>query len=286
MGVLNVTPDSFSDGGRLLAGDGSVDVSLVEREALAMAGDGAVLIDIGGESTRPGAAAVDVATELARVIPVMERLRGLDTLLSVDTRKTAVAKAAIDAGCHFVNDISAASDGRMLEIVAASGAAICLMHMQGQPESMQKAPAYSDVVAEVVGFLAARAERALAAGVGREQIVLDPGIGFGKTVGHNLDLIARLTELCDLGYPVLVGVSRKSTLGQITGRAVGDRLAASIALATLAADRGASIVRAHDVRATCDAMAVQSALRARPLGASGVRRGDIPDRNGFDKEQR
>ncbi|HVJ75555.1 MAG TPA: dihydropteroate synthase [Casimicrobiaceae bacterium] len=254
MGILNVTPDSFSDGGRF------EDVARALDHARAMLADGADIVDVGGESTRPGAAAVDEATEIARVLPVVEALAREGALVSVDTMKPAVMRAALAAGAAMVNDVRALQAPGALEAVAASGAAVCLMHMRGTPASMQQAPEYGDVVAEVRDFLGARAQACEDAGIARERIVVDPGFGFGKTRAHNLELLDRLGEFATLGYPVLAGWSRKSTLGAITGRGEEERLAASVAAAVLAVERGASIVRVHDVRETVDAVAVAQAV--------------------------
>ena len=259
MGVLNITPDSFSDGGRF-AGPETVDVDGVVEAAQAMVSAGADILDVGGESTRPGADPVPAHLEIERVIPVMERLRTLDTLLSVDTRKTVVAEAALAAGCHMVNDVSAAADAGMLELVASTGAALCLMHMQGEPQTMQNAPSYDDPVREVAEFLAARVQAALDAGVTREQLVLDPGIGFGKALEHNLALVTGAEALRVAGLPILVGASRKVVVGKLTGRAVEGRLAGSLAMALMAVEYGAQIVRVHDVAETKDALNVREAL--------------------------
>jgi dihydropteroate synthase len=265
MGILNVTPDSFSDGGRF------EDVARALDHARAMLADGADIVDVGGESTRPGAAAVDEATEIARVLPVVEALAREGALVSVDTMKPAVMRAALAAGAAMVNDVRALQAPGALEAVATSGAAVCLMHMRGTPASMQQAPEYGDVVAEVRDFLAARAQACEDAGIARERIVVDPGFGFGKTRAHNLELLDRLGELATLGYPVLAGWSRKSTLGAITGRGEEERLAASVAAAVLAVERGASIVRVHDVRETVDAVAVAHAVAA-SRGERGMQR--------------
>lgn len=261
MGVINVTPDSFSDGGRFLDPQTRIALDNVVSAARQMLDEGASILDIGGESTRPGADPVDEATECSRVIPVVERLVGLGSLLSVDTRKATVAERALAAGAHFVNDISAGADPDMLRLVAQHGAGLCLMHMQGVPATMQTSPEYVSVCDEVCGYLERRAGEALAAGVRREQIVLDPGIGFGKSLDHNLELIRGMEQLAALGFPVMIGVSRKSSIGRITGRGVNERLAGSLAMAVLAAERGARIIRVHDVAATVDAIAVQQAVR-------------------------
>lgn len=256
MGVLNVTPDSFSDGGLHL--DPAVAVARGRR----LAEQGASLIDVGGESTRPGAAPVPVDVEIGRVVPVIESLASrIGTPISVDTSKPEVMRAAVAAGAQLINDVRALTVPGALEAAAESGAAVCLMHMKGDPGTMQVDPVYDDVVAEVRGFLAARIAACEAAGIPRGRICIDPGIGFGKRPGHNLALLARLDELTGLGVPVLVGVSRKSLVGIITGRPDGERLAGSVAFAALAVERGAAIVRAHDVAETLDAVRVACALR-------------------------
>ncbi len=245
MGILNVTPDSFSDGGRF------VDVDRAVAHARAMVDAGAALIDVGGESTRPGAAAVDAETERARVLPVIERLRGVDALISIDTSKAAVARAAIVAGAHLINDVTALGDPEMAATAASTGAGLVLMHMQGEPRTMQNDPRYDDVVRDVRAHLAVRIERAEAAGVDPQRIVVDPGIGFGKRLHHNLALIARIGDLRTLGRPILLGASRKSFLGEITGVAAADeRVAASLAIAAIATASGVDILRVHDVRET------------------------------------
>jgi dihydropteroate synthase len=256
MGVLNVTPNSFSDGGRYF------NAARALEHARRMMDDGADLIDIGGESTRPGAVPVDEAEELRRVVPLVSALAGQGVPVSVDTRKPAVMRAALDAGAAMINDVCGLTAPGAIDAVASSGAAVCLMHMQGDPRTMQAAPAYDDVVAEVRDFLLARAAACEAAGVGRERIVLDPGFGFGKTLEHNLALLAGLPALAAAGYPVLAGLSRKSALGELTGRPVDERLAASIAAALAAVARGASLLRVHDVRETCDALTVWLAAEA------------------------
>jgi dihydropteroate synthase len=226
-----------------------------------MVAAGADIVDVGGESTRPGAAAVDEAEELRRVIPVIERLAAeLPAPISVDTRKPAVMRAAVAAGAALINDVGALRGAGALEAAAASGAGVCLMHMQGEPRTMQDAPRYADVVAEVEAFLLERAAAAEAAGVGRERIALDPGFGFGKTLEHNVALFRALPRLAAHGYPVLVGVSRKRMLGELTGRPLDGRLAGGAAAAALAVAAGARIVRAHDVAATRDALAIGFAL--------------------------
>jgi len=254
MGILNVTPDSFSDGGCHFDRERALD------HARRMLADGADVVDIGGESTRPGAAPVDEADELARVIPVVDELAREGALVSVDTMKPAVMRAAVAAGAAMINDVNALQLPGALEAAASTGAAICLMHMRGAPRTMQDAPRYDDVVAEVRDFLVERAQACEAVGIARGRIVLDPGFGFGKTLAHNLALLRALPELVATGYPVLAGLSRKSSLGAITGRAPGDRLAASLAAALAAVARGASIVRVHDVRETVDALNVWRAV--------------------------
>jgi dihydropteroate synthase len=254
MGILNVTPDSFSDGGRFFDRERALD------HARRMLADGADLIDVGGESTRPGAATVDEADELARVIPVIDELAREGALVSVDTMKPAVMRAAVAAGAAMINDVNALRLPGALEAAASTDAAVCLMHMQGEPRTMQVAPRYDDVVAVVRDFLVERAQSCEAVGIARDRIVLDPGFGFGKTLAHNLALLRALGELVATGYPVLAGLSRKSSLGAITGRPGGERLAASLAAALAAVARGAAIVRVHEVRETVDALKVWSAI--------------------------
>lgn len=257
MGVLNRTPDSFSDGGQYLDLNGAL------RHALRMADEGAVLIDIGGESTRPGAAPVSESDELARVLPLVERLaRESGILVSVDTSSPLVMRACVEAGAAMINDVRALSRPGAVVTAAATGAAVCLMHMQGEPQTMQVAPAYDDVLTETRSYLGARLAACRSAGIEAERIVLDPGFGFGKRPEHNLRLLAGLRELGSLGRPLLVGLSRKSLLQSLTGRGVDQRLAGSVALAALAVFNGAAIVRAHDVAATVDAVRVAAAVRA------------------------
>jgi dihydropteroate synthase len=261
MGVLNVTPDSFSDGGRY------ADAADAIERGVAMAGEGAAIIDVGGESTRPGAADVGGQEEVARVVPVVEALvRRLRVPVSIDTSKPEVMRAAIAAGASLVNDVKALRAPGALEAVAGTGAAVCLMHMQGEPRTMQSAPSYGDVVGEVRQFLADRIRACLAAGIGRERMCVDPGIGFGKRPEHNLALLAALDRLADPDLPVLIGVSRKSLVGIITGRPPEGRLAGSVAFAALAVMGGAAIVRAHDVAETVDAVKVASALKRAATG--------------------
>jgi dihydropteroate synthase len=254
MGVVNVTPDSFSDGGEWLDPDAAIAHG---RELVAQ---GAAILDIGGESTRPGAEPVTAAEELRRVVPVLEGLAGAGARLSIDTSKAAVAAAALDAGATFVNDVTALrGDPAMAALDAQRGCGVCLMHMLGEPRTMQRDPRYDDVVDDVKAFLAQRLELAVAAGVAEEHVWLDPGIGFGKTVDHNLELLARLDELVALGRPVVVGTSRKSFLGVITGRAAGERVPATIATNVLALARGARVFRVHDVAQARDALLVAAA---------------------------
>jgi dihydropteroate synthase len=256
MGVLNVTPDSFSDGGRY-----SLVEAAVER-ALQMVEEGALLIDIGGESTRPGATPTSVADELDRVMPVIEALsRMTPVALSIDTRKPEVMEAAVAAGVALINDVGALQAPGALAAAARTGAAVCLMHMQGEPGSMQVDPRYRDVVSEVHQFLANRVAACEAAGIGADRLVLDPGIGFGKRLDHNMALLARLKDLKVGDCPLLVGVSRKSMFGMLLGRGVDDRLAGGVAVATAAVLAGASIIRTHDVAATVDAIKVAVALK-------------------------
>jgi dihydropteroate synthase len=264
MGVLNVTPDSFSDGGRFANRDAAV------AQALRMIEEGAGIIDVGGESTRPGAQAVTAEEEIGRVVPVIEALAArIKVPISIDTSKPAVMTAAVHAGAILINDVRALREPGALDAAAASGAGICLMHMQGEPRTMQVDPRYEDVVAEVRDFLSERAAACIAAGIARDRLLIDPGIGFGKRLEHNLALLAHLPALAGLGWPVLVGVSRKSMLGGLLGRAVDERIAGGVAIATAAVLAGASIVRTHDVAPTVDAVKVAVALRA-----AGHSRGD------------
>lgn len=257
MGVLNVTPDSFSDGGRFAAPAAAV------SRAREMAAAGAALLDIGGESTRPGAPTIGLADELARVLPVVEHIAGLDlSPVSIDTTKPEVMVAAAAAGAEMINDVRALAAPGALEAAAASGCAVCLMHMQGEPRTMQSAPAYGDVVEEVYAFLAGRIEACVRAGIPLERLVVDPGFGFGKTLAHNLTLMKHLARFNALDVPVLVGVSRKSMIGALTGRPVNGRLAGGLALAALAVAAGARIIRSHDVAETLDAVNTTAAVLA------------------------
>jgi dihydropteroate synthase len=256
MGVVNVTPDSFSDGGRYL------DAAIAIEHGLALEAEGAAILDVGGESTRPGAAPVSEQDELRRVIPVIEGLiaGGTQTQISIDTYKSGVAARAIKAGATLVNDVTAfRGDPEIAAVVAEAKADCCLMHMLGDPRTMQSNPRYDDVVGEIKAFLEERMAVAIANGVAEERILLDPGIGFGKTVEHNLELLRRLGELVELGRPVVIGTSRKSFLGRITGRDVDDRVAATIATNVIAYEKGARVFRVHDVAPVHDALAVTAA---------------------------
>jgi dihydropteroate synthase len=251
MGILNVTPDSFSDGGQF----NSVDAAI--EQAQRMVAEGADWIDVGGESTRPGADAVAEGEELDRVVPVIEAIcQRFDIQVSVDSSKGAVMREAVNAGAHMINDVRALREEGALEAAASTTALVCLMHMQGQPREMQRDPDYGDVVMDVKDFLQEQIERCTGAGIDKNRLLLDPGFGFGKTVRHNYQLLQRLHSLHEFDLPLLIGLSRKSMLGAVTQTEVGDRLAASVAGATIAALKGAHIVRVHDVKATVDAMQV------------------------------
>jgi dihydropteroate synthase len=256
MGVLNVTPDSFSDGGHFLAVESAV------AHGLRLVEEGAAIIDVGGESTRPGAAPVPPDEEIRRVLPVVERIHQAapQVIISVDTSKPEVIREVAAAGAGLLNDVRAFQEPGALQAAAASGCALCLMHMQGEPRTMQRAPSYVDVVKEVKAFLADRAQACRAVGVAPGRITIDPGFGFGKTLEHNLELLRHLREIVRGEWPVLVGLSRKSIVGTLTGRAAGDRLHGSVALAVIAAMSGARIIRAHDVAATVDALKVVVAV--------------------------
>lgn len=262
MGVLNVTPDSFSDGGRFFSPDAAI------AQGRRLSAEGAGVVDVGGESTRPGAEPVDAGEELRRVVPVLEGLAGIP--VSIDTSKAVVARHALELGVEMVNDVTALrGDPELAAVVAEHGAYLCLAHMQGEPRSMQVAPRYDDVVSEVASFLEERVEHALGAGVPRESICVDPGIGFGKTPDQNLELVRRLDVLAGLGYPVLVGFSRKSTLGRVLGDpdATTGTLAASLGGALSAFERGAWMLRVHDVRETVEALAVAAAVERGKVSA-------------------
>jgi dihydropteroate synthase len=255
MGVLNVTPDSFSDGGRYF------DVGRAIEQAHRIVEQGAAIVDIGGESTRPGAAAVETDDELRRVLPVVRAVAlKVSVPVSVDTSKPDVMRAAVDEGATFINDVRALQSPGAMAAAASTRAAVCLMHMQGEPRTMQIEPRYDDVVREVREFLQRRVEDCARGGIRRERVVIDPGFGFGKTLQHNLALLNHLSQLTDLGVPVLAGLSRKAMLGTILGRAVDQRLHGSLALATVAVLKGARIIRAHDVAETVDAVKVAAAV--------------------------
>jgi dihydropteroate synthase len=257
MGVVNVTPDSFSDGGVFDTAEDAV------AHGRRLSAEGAQILDVGGESTRPGADPVSVEEELRRVLPVVEGLAGV-ARVSIDTMKLAVAEAAVDAGASYVNDVTAfRHDPELAGLVADRGLDCCLMHMLGEPRTMQRDPRYGDVVSDVKAFLTERMEAAVRAGVPEERIQLDPGIGFGKTLDHNLELLRRLEELTELGRPLVIGTSRKSFIGRITGRDVTERVHATVATSVIAFERGARVFRVHDVAATADALAVAAATFAR-----------------------
>jgi dihydropteroate synthase len=260
MVVINVTPDSFSDGGSYLKNN-RPDLDRVLAQVEQALADGAGIIDVGGESTRPGAAIVSEAEEAARVLPVVEAIAArFDTVISVDTSTASIIRDAAAVGAGLINDVRALQREGALQAAAATGLPVCLMHMRGEPDTMQLAPSYDDIYSEVAAFLARRIEACREQGIEDEKIVLDPGFGFGKTLSHNLQLFARLPDFAAMGYPVLVGVSRKSMIGEITGRDVSQRLAGSVAMAAMAVERGAGIIRAHDVRETVDAVAAAVAL--------------------------
>lgn len=265
MGILNVTPDSFADGGHFL------DPGAAIARARTMIGEGAAIIDIGGESTRPGAVPVTAEDEMRRVVPVIEALAGtVEAVISVDTTKPEVMAAAIAAGADMINDVNALRAPGALDVVAAADVAVCLMHMQGEPRTMQQDPCYADVVAEVSAFLAERARHCVDAGISRSRIVVDPGFGFGKTLAHNLQMMRHLDRFSSLGLALLVGLSRKSMIGAVLDRPVRDRLAGSLALAVLAVARGARILRVHDVGPTVDALRMIAAVDAvEPSDAEG-----------------
>ena len=255
MGIVNVTPDSFSDGGKFAA------TNLAVEHALKLAEEGADILDIGGESTRPNATPVSLQEELDRVIPVIKALvKQVNIPISIDTYKPQVMQAAIAAGVSMVNDVRALQEENALQIVAKSNVGVCLMHMQGTPQTMQQNPQYNDVVNDVKEFLAARLQASIHAGVAKNRILLDPGFGFGKTREHNISLLQNLESFADLDQPLLVGLSRKSVLGQVTGNDVNARLYASIAASVLAAQKGARILRVHDVKATVEALKIVSAI--------------------------
>ena len=260
MGVLNVTPDSFSDGGRFYRG-GRIDLDALRREAAAMADAGAAILDVGGESTRPGAAQISIDEELERVVPVVAAIADdCDVIVSVDTSTPEVMREAAAAGAGLINDVRALARPGALAMAASLALPVCLMHMQGTPATMQDAPRYDDVVAEVADFLAARAAASIDAGISAQRLLLDPGFGFGKTLGHNLQLLVRLPELAALGFPLLVGLSRKSLIAKLTGRDVDARLPGSLALALIAVQGGATVLRVHDVAETADVLKIFNAV--------------------------
>ena len=264
MGIVNVTPDSFSDGGRYLDAEAAIGHG---RELLEQ---GADILDVGGESTRPGAAEVGAAEEAARVVPAIEALASEGARMSVDTSKAEVAAAALAAGAEIVNDVTALGDPAMAAVCAEAGCGLILMHMKGTPRTMQEDPRYDDVVAEVRDFLAERLRVVTAAGVDPERVWLDPGIGFGKTVEHNLELLARIDVIAGIGRPVVIGTSRKNFIGVVTGREVGERIGGSIATNVLALAGGASVLRVHDVAATVDAVRVAEPILGHSEPLAGV----------------
>jgi dihydropteroate synthase len=255
MGVLNVTPDSFSDGGKFCTADAAI------RQAEQMFEYGAAIVDVGGESTRPGAGGISANEEIDRVIPVIEGIAGnADRVISVDTSKPAVMRAAAQAGASMINDVFALRREGALEAAAALETAVCLMHMQGEPGTMQDNPSYEDIPGDILAFLSERMAACRSAGIEADRIAIDPGFGFGKTHEHNVRLLATLERFQELGMPLLVGLSRKRTLGVVTGKGVGERLPSGIAAAVLAVERGANIVRTHDVDATVDALRIANAI--------------------------
>ncbi len=257
MAILNVTPDSFSDGGRYNSKESAL------AQARKMVSEGAQIIDVGGESTRPGAQPVSLAQEIARVVPVVEALRAaFDVTISVDTSKAEVMRAAVSAGASLVNDVRALREPGALEVVAELGVDVCLMHMQGEPRTMQRRPVYKDVVDDVYRFLSERVESCLSAGIRRESIMIDPGFGFGKSLAHNLVLLRELERFKVMGLPLLVGVSRKSMFGDILNRPTAERMVGSVVAATIAAWQGADVLRVHDVAETVDALKVCCAVKS------------------------
>ena len=254
MGIVNTTPDSFSDGGRCLDARSAIQHALQLRE------EGADILDVGGESTRPGAALVSAVEETRRVLPVIEALARQGCVVSVDTKKPEVMRAALDVGAVMVNDVMALQAPGALEAVAASDAAVCLMHMQGDPQTMQQAPSYANVVEDVLSFLQGRVQACEVAGIPRARLIIDPGFGFGKTLQHNLDMLKHLDRLLELGVPVLAGLSRKSMLGQLTGRGIDQREFAGVAAHLIAVARGARVLRVHHVAAMRDALAIWNAV--------------------------
>jgi dihydropteroate synthase len=263
MGILNITPDSFSDGGELLANNGRVNLDKVLQRAEQMQVAGASFLDIGGESTRPGAIKVSLQEEMDRVLPLVEQIRAkVDICISVDTSSPELMQAAIEAGVALINDVRALQKPGALEVLAASTVPVCLMHMRGEPENMQNQPVYEDVLAEVRHFLQSRIDACVQAGIGRDRIIIDPGFGFGKTLEHNLELLNRLYEFKQLELPLLIGISRKRMLGAVTGKSEKERLVAGIAAGVIALMQGVSIIRTHDVAETVDAVKLYQAVRA------------------------
>lgn len=254
MGILNITPDSFSDGSRYNS------VESVFIRATKMSQNGVDILDVGGESTRPGAAEVSAADEIKRVVPVIQRIKNLGHTISIDTSKPEVMEAAVDAGATLINDVRALREKGAIEMAAKLQVPVCLMHMQGQPRSMQQRPSYQDVVTDVMAFLDSRAKECESHGIERGLISIDPGFGFGKTLKHNLELLSRFEQFTHLGLPVLAGLSRKSMLGEITSKPVEERLAASLSVAHIAMQRGADIIRVHDVAETNDLRQVHKAI--------------------------
>jgi len=266
MGILNVTPDSFSDGGHLYS-QSTLSLDKAVKHAEQMLADGASIIDIGGESTRPGAAEVSLQEEMDRVLPVLERLSAeVDVVTSIDTSSPELMREAAQLGAGIINDVRALGREGALEAAAATGLPVCVMHMQGSPATMQRAPSYDDVVAEVLDFLRQQIERCAAAGIDRSQVIVDPGFGFGKTLEHNLLLLQQMDRLLELGVPVLSGTSRKSMIGNLLNREPDQRLAGGLATVVLAVERGARIIRVHDVAATVDAVRMTEAVLAQSVG--------------------
>lgn len=257
MGILNVTPDSFSDGGLFVSEQSAL------KQVHQMIAAGATIIDIGGESTRPGAAEVSLADEISRVVPIISSIRASypDIIISIDTSKAEVMAQAIFAGADIINDVRALQEPGALEVAVQTQVPVCLMHMQGQPRSMQHQPTYDDVVAEVLAFLYARAEACIEAGIAKSQIIFDPGFGFGKSLQHNFQLLAELDRFIHSGYPVLAGMSRKSMIGNLLNCTTAERLAGSIACATIATMKGAQIIRVHDIKETADAIKIAEATK-------------------------
>ena len=272
MGILNVTPDSFSDGGRYFATANAFSTTKAVDHALQLVEEGADIIDIGGESTRPGAKPVSLDEELSRVIPIIKALVKIVKIpLSIDTYKPQVMQAAIDAGIAIVNDINALQAPNALNIVSASDVGVCLMHMQGKPQTMQIDPHYGDVVADVSVFLNLRMQAAMTAGINKNRLLLDPGFGFGKRTVHNLSLLQQLARLTEIGPPLLVGLSRKSVLGQVLSDNKADRMAAGIATSVIALLNGAKVLRVHDVKATVDALKVVTAVTQHETNIKGAK---------------